>query len=764
MTRWFLLLGLALIAPLSLPAPRAAQQPAPQVKPTPAPKPGASPQTTPQTTEQDNVVRISTQLVQIDAVVTDRKGNHLDDLQEEEFELLVDGKKQPLTYFSLTKLKREAAPAASSKDANAPKNAAPTTMPTRNLEPERVARTIAFVVDDLGLSFESTAYTRDALKKFVSQQMQDGDLVGIIRTGRGLGALQQFTSDKRILYAAIDKLTWNPISRDMIPRFGVNDPGASAGEDEDSRQARQDAQNRFNEFRDTVFSVGTLGAINFVVRGLRELPGRKMVVLVSDGFQLFGRDRDNTQVLDNVRRLVDLANRSSVVIYALDAKGLLPLGMTAADDVSQMSQQQINERYSQQSQALADSQEGLTYVARETGGFAMLNNNDLSFGIKQVLKDNESYYLLGFDPEDSSFDRKFHALKVRVTRSGVQVRSRSGFLGIADSAPRPQPKTRDEQILATLYSPFGARDLSLQMTSFFFNVEQPSTPAATAAAPSPNAAAPKTQPKTANDKDNKMPPGTLSFVRSFFHIDADKLTFTDLPDNKKELKLELVAFAFNEEGVVVDQHGRSFAVTLDAARYQKVLERGFFYVADIPIKKPGAYQFRAILRDPNSSKVGSAGQFLQIPDLKKNRLAMSGLVLTGETLPPAGQPATPPATSQESAVKNVDWEASVALRRFPRNVRLIYGFFAYNATLNAAKQPDLLLQVELFQDGKRVFQGQPRPLEYNDKSQLKRLDCVGQLGLTGFSPGEYMLHVIVTDKLAKQKFAQADQWMDFSVR
>lgn len=762
MSRQYLLLGLLFLLCLSLPATRFAQQANSQAKPTPTPKPGA---TIPQTTEQDNVVRISTQLVQIDAVVTDRKGNHVDDLQEEEFELLVDGKKQPLTYFSLTKLNRETPPAAPTpKDTNAPKIAAPVSMPTRNLEPDKVARTIAFVVDDLGLSFESTAYTRDALKKFVSQQMQEGDLVGIIRTGRGLGALQQFTSDKRILYAAIEKLTWNPLSRDMIPRFGVNDPGAVQGEDEESRQTRQDAQNRFNEFRDTVFSVGTLGAINFVVRGLRELPGRKMVVLVSDGFQLFGRDRDNTQVLDNVRRLVDLANRSSVVLYSLDAKGLQVTGPTAADDLSQMSQQQINNRYSEQSQALFDSQEGLTYLARETGGFAVLNNNDLSLGINRVLKDNESYYLLGFDPEDANFDRKFHSLKVRVTRSGVQVRSRSGFLGVADAAPR-QPlagaKNRDEQILATLYSPFGARDLSLRMTSFFFNLEQP------AATPAPNAGQPKPPSKPQNDKDNKMPPGTVSFVRSFFHIDADKLTFADLADGKKELKLELVAFAFNEAGLVVDQHGRAFSVTLDEARFKTVLERGFFYTADIPIKRPGAYQFRAVLRDPVSGKVGSAGQFLQVPDLKNKRLAMSGLVLTGESLPPAATPAGPAgqaAPALETPAPKNDWEFSVALRRFPRTVRLIYGFHTYNATPNAAKQPALSMQVELYQEGKRVFQGQPRPLQFSENSAHKRLDCLGQLALTGFNPGDYMLHVIVTDKLSKQKYAQVDQWMDFSVR
>ena len=114
-----------------------------------------------------------------------------------------------------------------------------------------------------------------------------------------MGALQQFTSDRRVLYAAIEKLTWNPTSRNMLPRFG--NEGGLAGPAND---AAREATERFEDFRETVVSFGTLGALNFVVRGLRELPGRKMAILISDGFRLFGRNRDNNQVLERVRRPV----------------------------------------------------------------------------------------------------------------------------------------------------------------------------------------------------------------------------------------------------------------------------------------------------------------------------------------------------------------------------------------------------------------------------------------------------------------------------
>src|SRR5262249_18291968 len=139
--------------------------------------------------------------------------------------------------------------------------------------------------------------------------------------------------------------------------------------------------------RETVFASGTLGALNFVVRGLRELPGRKSAILISDGFRLFGRNRDNTLILDRVRRLTDLANRSSVVIYSLDAKGLQTLMPTAADNMGGLSGPQIAAGMAQMRQQNFDSQEGLVYLARETGGVAFINNNDLNFGIRRALKD-----------------------------------------------------------------------------------------------------------------------------------------------------------------------------------------------------------------------------------------------------------------------------------------------------------------------------------------------------------------------------------------
>src|SRR5262245_62885700 len=183
---------------------------------------------------KDEPVRISVTLVQVDAVVTDARGKQVTDLKPEDFEVLEDGRPQRITNFSYVSAETSLPEPrlASPRDKLAPP------LPPSPLRPDQVKRTVAVVVDDLGMSFESIAYARDALKKFVDQQIETGDLVAIIRSGAGIGALQQFTTDKRQLYAAIDRLRWNPMGSGGISPFQpiTSDPTGGAGSPRGPRQ------------------------------------------------------------------------------------------------------------------------------------------------------------------------------------------------------------------------------------------------------------------------------------------------------------------------------------------------------------------------------------------------------------------------------------------------------------------------------------------------------------------------------------------------
>ncbi|MCA1604198.1 MAG: VWA domain-containing protein, partial [Acidobacteria bacterium] len=516
---------------------------------------------------EDDIVRITTNLVQVDAVVTDKNGKQVTDLKPEELEIREDDKPQKITNLSYIGLDSpeslKLAVAAKPSDKGGPPP------PPVKLRPDQVRRTMALVVDDLGLSFESAHFVRQALKKFLDQQMQPNDLVAIIRTGGGVGALQQFTSDKRQLYAAVEKVKWNPMGRGGVGAFApisnnsANAPLPGGNEDDPERGGTID------EFREDLFAVGTLGAVNYIVRGLRELPGRKSVVLISDGLRIFNRSNPegSTRILTALRRLTDLANRASVVIYTMDARGLQTLGFTAADSTAGMTTDQVERSLSDRRSSLFESQSGLNYLAAQTGGFAIRNTNDLSGGIKRVIEDQQGYYLIGYRPAESTFDevsgrRKFHKLSLKVLRPGkFNVRMRNGFYGVTDEEFRPAQPTGAQQMIGALTSPFGSAGVHLRLTSLFAN-------------------------------DLKL--GSL--MRSILHINARDLTFTKEPDGWHKAVFDVLAVTFGDNGMVVDQLGRTHTVRVKDKTYEHVLRDGFIYNLTVPVKKAGAYQLRTALR------------------------------------------------------------------------------------------------------------------------------------------------------------------------
>lgn len=697
-----------------------------------------------QQSEQDDVVRITTNLVQIDAVVTDKRGRHVTDLRAEDFELREDGRPQEITNLSYvaTPVAVTSPPSPAAVDKNAPP------VPPTPLKPEQVRRTMALVVDDLGLSFESVYHVRRALRKYVDEQMQPGDMVAIIRTGGGIGVLQQFTSDKRQLYAAIERIRWNMLGRGGVGAFApiegdtTNARGQGGEQEEDDADGRN-ASDDVNEFRSEIFAVGTLGAVNYIVRGLRDLPGRKSVLLISDGFRLFNRNNDSRRVLEALQRLTDLANRASVVIYTMDARGLQGPGLTAADSVGGLSAEQIEARLGNRRDELFDTQTGLIYLARQTGGFNVRNNNDLAGGIRRVIEDQSGYYLIGYRPDEATFDartgqRRFHKISVHVKREGLQVRSRAGFYGITDERAVARRRTREEQLAGALISPFNSSAIDLRLTSLFGN-----------------------------------DPRAGSFVRSLLYIDAKDLKFTEEADGWHKAVMDVLALTFGDNGQVLDQVNKTQTIRIRGETFKNVLKNGLVFFLNVPVKKAGAYQLRVAVRDATNEQIGSASQFIEVPDLGKKRLALSGLIVNGYE-PKAGQAASSGGSSagqdiggaEGAQAEELDPQAGAAVRRFRHGMVMNYGYMIYNAQLDkGTRRPQLEAQLRLYRDGRLIFTGKIQPVDTSAMTDLTRLAAGGAIRLgSDMTPGEYALQVVVTDLLAKDsKRRTATQWIDFEI-
>lgn len=697
------------------------------------------PAQTPTPTPDEDVVKITTALIQVDVTVTDKKGNVVTDLKTEDFEIYENGEKQDITNFSFVSNVKTATEASKNPAENVP-------VPTAELKPQQVRRTMALVVDDLSLSFESAYQVRRALKKFVDEQMQSGDLVAIIRTGAGIGALQQFTSDKRQLYAAIEKVRWNPLGKGGISAFAPVEPTrleeAKASGDEVSDEAIEEDKN-FNrsvdDFEGSVFATGTLGALKFIVGGMRELPGRKSVILFSDGFKLFNNTanggREQSRIVEFLRQLVDLANRSSVVFYTMDARGLQCACLTSQDNVVDTSGDNIQKLVTGRTGELFDTQEGLIYLAQQTGGFAVVNNNDLSGGVRKIL-DDQSYYLVGYQPDTNTFDaktRRFNKLTVKVKRENLNVRYRSGFFNVNEEKIARMTAVRQtplEQINKALASPFAISDISLRLNTLF-------------------------------GSDAKG-----SYVRSLLHVNAQDLKFTDEKDGSKKAVFDVLAVSFGDNGQIIDQIGKSYTFNAKGATYERILKEGFVYFFTFPVKKPGAYQYRAAIRDSQSEKVGSASQFIEVPDLKKDRVTLSGIVLENFTREQWQSFASETPKTLESQDANVSTNPmnDTSLRRFRRGTILRYGYEIYNVKLDASKKPNVTTQVRIFRDGKLLLEGKKTPLDLFGQIDLERIKTVGALSLGSEMPtGDYILQIVITDNTAKEKQKITTQFVQFEL-
>jgi VWFA-related protein len=680
-------------------------------------KPAAPPQQ-PQTPsdDKDEVVRITTNLVQVDAVVT-KDGKPVKNLTADDFEIYEDGRKQTITSFAF--ISNVPDTTTTPPPATTSKAKGQEVVPFTTLKPDAPRRTLALVVDDLGLSAESMSMVRRQLRKFLTEEMQPNDLIAIIRTSGNVGVLQQFTNDRRVLNRAVDQLRWNPCSRIGVSLFPVHDTLTAVSPTGMAGPVSGDASA-------VACSGGSLGnslrTLRFVIDAMGDLPGRKSLVLLSDSIPVESQEVEFNQDLQfsNIgstafsyrpflQKIAEKAIRSSVVIYSVDTQGLPTLGLTAADSFSgnfRDMTNQMNRVLSNRSRLAFNRRQGGEIIAQQTGGFQVRNSN--SFQLDRILEDQSGYYLLGYRPTDETFNRTFHHIKAKVKRSGMTLRTRFGFFGVSEEEANKGRRTVRDLTNLALMSPFGAQDINVDIASFF-----------------------------ANDKT------AGSVIRSFVYIDANDISFTTI-DGQRKVSLDLFGVIFGDNGTVVQQLTRGATVNLSEADYEQAKRYGMNIIFDMPVRGPGAYQVRIAARDRVSSHIGAAGQFVAVPNLNNKRLAVSGVVLgtRGE--------------GQELA--------NPGARSFTRNSEIYYAFVLYNAANESGVMRSLNMQAKLFRDGKDVFTFPETPISAANQTDLARVFASGVVRLPPeLEPGNYYLQIVVRETSAKNKTVPLVQWAAFEI-
>jgi VWFA-related protein len=683
-----------------------------------------SSQPAPSPTPDRDVVRISTSLIQLDVTVTDKNGNPISDLRPEEIELFQNGKKKKITNFSfIAGTRTQGKPEGNVKSSAGTQPIVPTT-PVRL---ESVRRTVAIVVDDLNMSWTSSVWAKDALKKFVRDELQDGDLVAIIRTAGSSGLLQQFTTDRRQLLASIERrfsyggLAFLKQERNI---GGVKDPG----------------EGQIEALRDRIFGEGTIGVLNFVVRGMRDLPGRKSVVLITDkvvvGDSGYAGTPSFSLNVESVRRLIDNANRASVSFYPIHAPGLVVPMMSAEDDVVDIrveGRENITDdilfgRGGRQHQII-NAQDGLRFLAQHTGGFAVINSNSITKGLRRIM-DDQSYYLVAYDPDDEIFERrgpfepansKYNTHEIKVSRPGARVRFRTGFLGISNEKSEQKPTgSVTEQIVAAITSPFTTNQIDVRMNAVYM-------------------------------ADEKRKPSVVSFI----NIDPAELTFTDLGSGRRKASFDMVAFTFDAEGRVLDERSKNFSVTVTDAQYDVLMKRGLIATFGLPLKKTGGHQLRLAVRDVASARIGTANQFVDIPPVDSGKFGMSGAILSSGS-------ATGLAAKEGVSVDSEDPMRYTSDRQFRTGMPLEFSLFAYNPKLDSQKKPRLLQSYRLYKDNQLIFTSTEREVLLDDQPSMQSIAISGGLMLGAeLLPGDYLIEVMVKDQNDKGRVAT--QFIQFEI-
>jgi VWFA-related protein len=692
--------------------------------------------------DSDEVVRITTELVQTDVMVLDKDGRFVDGLGREQFELLVDGKPQAISFFESVTAGTSAEElklAAARGDAAAARN---------NVKDEtggsiERGRTMVFYVDDLHLKFDSMNRVKKSILSFIDNELGPKDSVAIASSSGRIGFLQQFTNDPVVLRAAVARLKYSPyvmrdgestpMSEHQAQAIDTGDGGVLDYFIEaliretptlDRKAAEVMVRSRARNLLQQAGAVITnsLAPLEGLMRVAGRLPGRKLVFFISDGFLT---DNRNSSANERVRQITSLAGRSGVVIYSIDAKGLT----TGMQEASEQGAVDISGRLTRSSMGeVAASQDAMFTLALDTGGRAFINSNALTPGIKTALKETSTYYLLAWRPDpETQRGGKYRKLEIKITgHPEWTVRARRGY--IVEEAKKgskskngKKDRTPEGEIKEALSDLVMRKALPVFLNVSYIDM-----------------------------------PGTGGIAYSAVQLGGSALSF-DNTDGKQTAAVDLVLAVLDDKGKQVSalKDRLSIAVGGSDAANAAQHELGSSYQMKLA---PGLYQVRVAARESKSGRIGSAVQWIEIPDLTKRQMTMSSLLIAERKVEPnkGGASGVLAGFSSAPAVR------AITDRHVPKTSRLRFVTFVYNASRGPAGNaaPDVALKIRLMHKGQPILTDPLRKVSTKDVADLARLPYVAEIPLSGMPSGQYVLQVTALDQISK---TTATQHIDFVV-
>src|SRR5713101_7960940 len=548
----------------------------------------------------DDVIKVTYNLVSLDVIVKDKKGKAITDLKPEDFAVSENGVPQKIEFFDATLTTSEATQPPN--DSTRPKSRTPSGFP-RNI--------IALVLDGQSTELANLKHVREGTVKYIRERISDSDSVALFSISSGLQLLQPFTQDKAKLIAAVEKAYDSSTVSKTSEARGLSEdiramreqvatgpeleggPAPSQGFNGSAAAQALIARHVLEQYialRSTLGAQQTrpvLAALAAISEGLRSIPGKKTLVMFSEGFVA-------TEALDwQVQSTIDIANRANVAIYIIDSSGLTggtpksgalvagsPLGAISADtDMEHRRRAAAGESvFDITRQEGSNRQQDLLYrISEDTGGRFVKNTNDIAGGLERIDAEIRSRYTLAYRSTDPNFDGSFRKVKIEVQRPDTNVLARSGYYAIPPS--QIVPFSPDDKKLLANFANMQAHPtlpLSLELNSFrsregFYTVPL----------------------------SFEIPPAAVQFDRK---------------GDKQRLQLEVLGVVRVEgEDRILSRLGGNFDVSLTPLQYESILTDKIFYRQDMQLYS-GNYTVDLIVRDRLSGKVAARQEKLVLPD------------------------------------------------------------------------------------------------------------------------------------------------------
>jgi VWFA-related protein len=662
-------------------------------------------------------MHVTSELVLVNVVVRDKKGNLVRDLKKDDFSVAEDGKRQEISTFDFENVDAlatagtaESTVSGAAGTSNLLKNTSQPAMDARD------RRLMLLFFDFSGMDPEQIERGVDSAKKFVQTKMLPADMIALVSLSTNMRVDLDFTDDKAKVLSALSAYTSSEGQGFDLGTEGSAEGGAETG---GAFTADDTDYNTFTADR-------KLLALQSLMQALGKISQKKSIIYFSNGISQSGTDNQSA-----LRAATAAAVKNNVSIYPLDVRGLqaLPPGGEARNASLHGQSAYNGNAVFNDLNSNAASQETLSTLADDTGGKAFFDSNDFSGVFSQVQKDTSAYYVLGFTSTNGLKDGRFRHLKVQVNRPDVKLEYRSGYYAGRDFQHLNRAD-REQQINDELEAELPQTDVAVYAGVAYFRQD-----------------------------DSHYYLG-VSLV-----IPGSQIPFVQAKD-RDNATIDIIGIVHANGKLPVGHLRDTVKLAVDSA--QQVRRKNVQYNTAF-ILAPGNYQLKFVIRENQTGRMGSFETDVQIPDLRKAPVRMSSVVLSSQRVPASGGGSKkgfhPLVQDQTELVPNIT-------HVFTRDQHLYLQYEVYDpakgkkvaspaaADTSAAggantPQPKasrdavrVLTSIEFLQGGAKVYESKPVVASEVNAPERKAVVFQIDLPLQSLKPGFYTCQVNVIDDVS----------------